>query len=211
MKNRSAQAISGSRSTQRGVGLIEVMIAFVIVSIGVLAIIGMQVTGKQTNNEAVQRTAASHLAADIIERLRANPTASANYATSTRIGGGTTVGPSAPTAPAACASASPCTTVGIAARDLYDWELSMRGQSELRGGTWTGGLIEPRACITPPAGGASGVYDLVIVWRGTMELPPAALAVCAGGLDNTSLYGSTASAANDRHRRVLRLSFYVAV
>ena len=41
---------------QRGVGLIEVLVALLVLSVGVLAIIGMQISGKQANYDAVQRT-----------------------------------------------------------------------------------------------------------------------------------------------------------
>ena len=59
----------------RGVGLIEVLVALLVLSVGLLGIVGMQITAKKANYEAVQRTTASHLAQDLIARIRANPTA----------------------------------------------------------------------------------------------------------------------------------------
>lgn len=60
------------RRTQRGVGMIEVLIALVVVSLGVLAISRMQTATVQANQGALLRTQASLLAYDMVDRLRAD-------------------------------------------------------------------------------------------------------------------------------------------
>ena len=217
MNRRKIHSLCGR--SQRGVGMIEVLVTFVIVSVGMLAIVGMQITGKQANYDAVQRTAASHLAMDMMERMRLNPTGLAGYASNTVLGGNT-IGAANPT----CAAVgSSCTPTQLAAADLDDWEQLLDGFAEWvdadaddavdAGERATGGLVNPRACITGPAGGGTGQYQIFIVWRGSQEQATPALGagVCGGGLDNTSLYGTVDDATLNTLRRIVRISFFVVV
>ena len=57
---------------QAGFTLIEVLIAFFILSIGLLGLAGLQTTGLKSNHSAYLQTQASIYANDIIERMRAN-------------------------------------------------------------------------------------------------------------------------------------------
>jgi type IV pilus assembly protein PilV len=61
-------------SRQRGATLIEVLIAVVVLSIGLLGLAGLQVTSVQSNHSAYQRSQASLLANDLADRMRANRT-----------------------------------------------------------------------------------------------------------------------------------------
>lgn len=65
----------------RGFSLIEVMIALLVLSIGLLGIAGMQLTGLRENQNAQYRTQAIYLANDMADRMRANPSgvAAGNY------------------------------------------------------------------------------------------------------------------------------------
>jgi type IV pilus assembly protein PilV len=197
---------------QRGVGLIEVLIALVVLAVGALAIISMQITGKQANYDAVQRTTASQLASDLVERIRSNPLGSGGYLTGALIGGGTLAAPDP-----SCVDGDSCAPAELATADLYDWELQLDGQTETRtvGGTTTqtGGLVEPRACLTGPFGGGTGMYQLALAWRGTQPVSSTALGndFCGGALDGTNLYGSDADPSSDEYRRVVLVTFYVAV
>lgn len=57
---------------QRGVGLIEVLVALVILAIGLLGIAGLQSTAAQANYLAYQYTMAARLAENLAENMRAN-------------------------------------------------------------------------------------------------------------------------------------------
>lgn len=57
---------------QQGATLIEVLIAVVVLSIGLLGLAGLQVTSVQSNHSAYQRSQASLLASDLADRMRAN-------------------------------------------------------------------------------------------------------------------------------------------
>ena len=63
---------------QRGFSLIEVLVAAVILSVGVLGVAGMQVASLQQNRTALLRSEAQQLAWDLADRMLVNP--DANYA-----------------------------------------------------------------------------------------------------------------------------------
>ncbi|WP_278433557.1 type IV pilus modification protein PilV [Stutzerimonas kunmingensis] len=57
---------------QRGATLIEVLVAMLILSVGLLGLASMQMTALQSNQSAYYRSQATVLAYDIIDRMRAN-------------------------------------------------------------------------------------------------------------------------------------------
>lgn len=59
---------------QKGVGLIEVLIAVLVLAIGLLGLAGLQTQSLKFNNESYFRTQATLLAMDMADRLRANRT-----------------------------------------------------------------------------------------------------------------------------------------
>ena len=64
----------------RGFTLIEVLIALIIMSVGMLGIAGLYVHSMQAGRTSVLRHNAVTLAGDIADRIRANPRAGAAYA-----------------------------------------------------------------------------------------------------------------------------------
>lgn len=58
---------------QRGVTLVEILITVVITSIGLLGVAGLHLTSLRAGQGAHVRSQATALAADIIDRMRANP------------------------------------------------------------------------------------------------------------------------------------------
>ena len=62
-----------SMRRQRGFSIIELMISVVIMSIGVLGMVGLQMIAMQQNRSAMMQGEATLLANDILDRIRANP------------------------------------------------------------------------------------------------------------------------------------------
>ncbi len=62
-------------TAERGATLIEVLIAIVILSIGLLGLAGLQATSIKSNEGSYYRSQATILSNDIIDRMRANRTA----------------------------------------------------------------------------------------------------------------------------------------
>lgn len=56
----------------RGLTLIEILVAVLVVSVGLLGLAGLQAGALQQNHAAYTRTQVSNLAADIVDRMRAN-------------------------------------------------------------------------------------------------------------------------------------------
>ena len=63
------------QQANKGFTLIEVLVAFIVLTVGLLGTVALQTTAKQASYDANQRSAALALANDIVERIRANDTA----------------------------------------------------------------------------------------------------------------------------------------
>lgn len=77
MKQRTTGITRRRRSS--GFSLIEVLVALLVLAIGLLGLAALQAQGLRFNHDAYVRTQATHLAYDIIDRMRANPTSAAAY------------------------------------------------------------------------------------------------------------------------------------
>ncbi len=127
----------------RGFTLLEVMIALVIFSIGLLGLAGLQARGLQSNTVAQYRTLAIIQAYDMAERIRANPQGvAANLYDN--------LDNSAPTSGTDCVTAS-CTPAQLAARDYYEWEMTNQQQLPSGHGTVTGA-------------GAGSQFSVTVMW-----------------------------------------------
>lgn len=203
----------GRRPRQTGFSMLEVMISVFVVAIGLLGIAALQFMSKRSNFEAVQRTTATLLATDIIERLRANPTKLLDYAGDASTPIAPLGGPTATrTQPATLCHASACTPFALSQYDLWEWETALNGLSEEidNNGIGTGGLVAPTACIiTDAAAGVvdrSGKYTVAIAWRGATQMADPAINLCGQGSGKYN--GEDGSA--DTHRRVLVVSTYIS-
>lgn len=63
-----------------GFTLIEVLVAVLVLSIGLLGIASLQATSLRNNNDASMQTRASYIASDMADRLRANSSVANSYA-----------------------------------------------------------------------------------------------------------------------------------
>lgn len=98
----------------KGFSLFEVLISMVVLSIGLLGLAGLQVTGLRNNHSAYLRSQATLLAYDIADRMRANSIAA--------LGGSYNLALDAtPATPAKDCTATSCMPAELAAYDLYNW------------------------------------------------------------------------------------------
>jgi type IV pilus assembly protein PilV len=72
--------IRACSTSARGFTLVEVLVALVVMAVGLLGIAALYVEGLRAGRTSIYRTAAVNLAADMADRIRANPAASAAYA-----------------------------------------------------------------------------------------------------------------------------------
>lgn len=61
------------KSRQRGISLIEVLMAVLIFSVGLIGLAGLMAMATRSNHAAYQRTQATFLAEGMVDRMRANP------------------------------------------------------------------------------------------------------------------------------------------
>lgn len=103
----------------KGFSLIEVLIALVILSVGLLGIAAMVSVSLKSKDSAYSQTQATALAQAILDRMRANHSAATSGAYDVAIG-------TTPTAPACMGSANSCTAAQVATFDLADWKNSLK-------------------------------------------------------------------------------------
>lgn len=201
-----------------GFSLIEILVTVVIMAVGMLAMAAVQVMSKRANLESAQRTAATTLAADILERMRINASQLDNYTASLPVGSGVRAVPTK----VCSTSGNNCTAFELYEFDMYTWEQALMGASEINAdGNKVGGLVSPTACIltTVPLGTTdrSGEYLIAIAWRGNTALsnptnpvsPAPAVDAYACGQD-TAKYHADNTAADNKHRRVLVMNTYIS-
>ncbi len=184
----------------RGFTLIEVMVAVFVLSLGLLSVGALQLISKQSNFEAIQRTTATLLAQDIIERMRANPHALGAYVSYSAAG--TTVGGGTRSTPAVNCDTSACDADALAAYDLWRWEQLVDGATEQAAGVDAGGVLLPIGCIMGPADGSAGTYTITLAWQGKAELSDDA--------KSSNTCGAGRYGANDEFRRLLSITTYIA-
>lgn len=181
----------------RGFSLLELLIALVVFSIGLLAIAGLQTVSKQANFEALQRTTAAQAANGLLEDMRTNGNGIDIYAAAAQVGGGSIAAEPAPT----CSGTDECNAAQKAAHDLWFWEQVLDGNLETNAGIAAGGLVLPTMCVTGPAGGGAGVYQVTIVWRGTVSMTNNVANACGTATGN---YG-----AQNEFRRIVQIPTYI--
>lgn len=141
---------------QTGMTLLEVMIALVITVTGTLGSVALQASAKKGSFDSMQRSLATSLAQDIIERMRNNDRSTlALYASSSAYGDGKT------NAIDSCKSASTlCTPAQMVQHDLYGWEQSIMGADAKSGTQNTGGLADGKACISH----SNNAVTVIVTW-----------------------------------------------
>ena len=127
---------------QRGFTLIEALVAFLILSIGMLGIASLQTMSLKSGHTASLRTAAVLKVDEIIESMRSNPTALINYAAGTA-DMGTDNGCSQTSI-----AAVTCTPAQLAVDELFRWKNSLTEALPNNAGTTATIVVTPPV---PPA------------------------------------------------------------
>ena len=137
---------------QRGISLIESLVAVVVMALGILGIVGVQMRTLTDTSTAVRRAQAIRLIEDLGERMRANPNALANLNSYVSNFGAT---------PAVGSCASGCDQAALTTYDVAVWKRAVRdtlplGQAE---------IFIPPAEIGPAAAGQGRPLGIMIAWR----------------------------------------------
>ncbi|WP_213608678.1 type IV pilus modification protein PilV [Pseudoalteromonas sp.] len=176
---------------QKGFTLIEVLIAFIILSFGLLGAVALQAKAKQASFDSMQRAAAVALGNDIMQRIRANDTRDlitryeGNFTSETDVNSS-----------ASCFTGS-CTSAEIAALDKEQWKRAIRAREN------TGTLDAATVCINPEAvadsGGKAFNIEVIVSWQGRQAFTA-----------NDSA-GKVECGTADKKRRLVVLTSYIYV
>ena len=157
------QRYSQRVTKQKGMTFIEVLVALVIMVTGILGAVAMQASAKKGSFDAMQRSLASSMAQDIIERMRGNDSGTlALYAPNTPTSYGSGVITSSPTCNS---SAALCTPAQMVTHDLYGWEQALMGANAIKGTNKVGGLIGGIGCISVNG----NAVTVVVTWQGNTK------------------------------------------
>lgn len=130
----------------QGFSLVEVLIALIVMSVGMLGIAGLYVQSMQAGRTSMLRHHAVTLASDIADRIRANPTAGAAYIASTGannncVGQGTD-----------------CSVAQMAAHDIFLWQAQATEFLPVMGDGSQQVIIAYDAAAIPPT------YTITVRW-----------------------------------------------
>ncbi|MFQ5642395.1 MAG: type IV pilus modification protein PilV [Thiogranum sp.] len=92
-----------------GFTLVEVLVAMLVLSIGLLGVAGLQATSMRNNADASMQTRASYIASDMADRMRANSGVASAYLTTS------------PSAASGSCQSSTCSASEIVENDLAEW------------------------------------------------------------------------------------------
>lgn len=146
----------GSSRPEGGFSLIEVLVALVILSVGMLGVLTLQVKGLQFSQSARISTNAIIAASDMADRIRANPTAGTSYFADV-------TAPSATPPEPQCADlpddpvppGTNCTPAQLAAFDIWLWKDALSRDTGIPEGQ---GSID----VLTPASGALGTTTYTV-------------------------------------------------
>lgn len=163
MKRSIGKSMLTGEKLQKGFTLVEVLVAVVVFSFGLLGIAGMMGISVRNNHNGYLRTQANFLAENMMDRMRANPTA---------VWGGAYSGPAADGV-TVCTLASPCNFNQLAAYDQENWARSLAQYLPAGQGTITcvaNSILAPtiQSANAPsiwfPAPPYDGVCTITIQW-----------------------------------------------
>jgi len=174
--------------------LIEVLVALFILSTGILGAVAMQASAKKGSFDAMQRSMASSLSQNIIERMRSN---NSTVGLNILNGYNGTYGITPLDTPVLrCNTPSAlCAPNQLITNDLYEWELSLIGADVQQSTSNMGGLAGVVGCISH----INNAVTIVISWEGRDELSD-------GAANNTS-FGQNCGTKSKKRRQIVVNAF----
>lgn len=155
----TAQRHSYRRESARasGFALIEVLITFLVISIGILGFAGFQTRATTLEFESYQRGQAILILEDMRARMRTNAANAADYVANN-------IGRTGPSGDISVNFDDCPGEATMALRDRCEWGRLLRGAAELDAAdNNVGAMINAFGCITNPA---TNVYVIAVVWQG---------------------------------------------
>jgi type IV pilus assembly protein PilV len=106
--------ITGCPRNERGLTLIEVLVALLILGIGLLGVAGLELSGLKYSDSAASRSQAVYVVSALVDLMRTNPAAvsgaTVTFNSSTSL-----------TTPSPDCDVAPCNASQLATYDIYNW------------------------------------------------------------------------------------------
>jgi type IV pilus assembly protein PilV len=163
-------ARQNARRGQTGVSLVEVLVAMIILSIGLLSLVVLHGRLHVLQLESYQRSQALVILNDMASRIQLNRNSAAAYVTAAPLGIG-----------AAC----PAGGVTRQEIDAEEWCAVLQGAAETLGVNQVGAMVGARACVENVG---ADEYLVTVAWQGMAPLsaPPAGVSCGAGAYDGAA-------------------------
>lgn len=149
---RSARPPGTARGTQRGAGLLEVLVAMVVLAFGLFGLVGLQARLQASEMEAYQRSQALIMLNDMANRVAINRRLASSYVTSAPLGSGNTC-------PAASGTRQQV--------DSAEWCNTLQGAAETSGNSKLGTVIGGRGCVQDLG---NNEYLVTVAWQGLVPI-----------------------------------------
>jgi len=147
MRNRN-QLMQGL--DQRGFSIVEAMVALLVLSVGMLGIAGLYVTTLRASGSALFRSHAVNFAADMADRIRANPTAREAYEGAVQDND--------------CTEGTTCSPAELAADDVWRWQDQLATTLPDDGDVAT-----PQGTVAVDGAGTLRTYTITVSWSEPTE------------------------------------------
>ena len=152
----------------RGATMIEVLITIVILTFGLLGVVGLQARMQLAQAESYHRSQAILLMQDMVDRVSSNRINALNYVTATPLGTGNAL--------------QDCSGLTGAALDLCEWNNALLGAAEsTAGGQNAGAMIGARGCITNLVPTMPREFVVSVIWQGLVPTVAPASTTCGQG------------------------------
>lgn len=168
---------SNFQTKQSGVGLVEVLVALMVFSMGMLGIASLQVISKRSSFEAQQRQEAVLIANDMISRIK-NSGLTPEQIKSYYDGQDFSANSSEPASPHDCL-VNDCTVAQLVAYDLSRWHKNIYGSSVASGSGNISGLSNAKGCIdVTGVAGETTKITVTVAWLSMSTMSGSKVRVC---------------------------------
>ncbi len=156
------------RGRERGVTMLEVLVAILVLTFGLLGLAGLQGRAQLADTEAYSRAQAIVLLQDMVDRINANRKNSMSYVTAAPLGTGNPV--------------QNCAGMTGAALDTCEWNNALLGASETLGGQTVGAMVGARGCVANTIAAMPREFLVAVAWQGMNATVEPAATTCGQGL-----------------------------
>ncbi len=164
--------VGPGRTRSAGFSLLEVLVALLVLSIGLLGIAGLQVVSLRSNHGAYLRGKAVLSAYDMADRMRANSLAVTDLAGNdvgfyNSVGGNYAGSANKNCVQTATSAAIACTVAQMAAHDAFEWGQNLVGAQGLPSGTGTvciDNTPDDGTAAAPACDNTGGIYVVKVWW-----------------------------------------------